>query len=79
MKREAIAVAMLMFLGACGTVSPLEPAAGEQLPPAPYGQEYQPTADELLEPSEQAVPQRNVELRERSEERKDDPYDLPPE
>lgn len=79
MKREAIAVAMLMLLGACGTISPLEPAAGEQLPTAPYGQEYQPNADELLEPSEQAVPERNVELRERSEEREDDPYDLPPE
>jgi predicted small lipoprotein YifL len=78
MKRIVLMAAMLA-LSACGTKAPLEPAKGEQLPPAPYGQDYQPTADELLEPSEQAVPERNVELRERSEEREDDPYDLPPE
>lgn len=78
MKRIVLMAAMLA-LSACGTKAPLEPAMGEQLPPAPYGQDYQPTADELLEPSEQAVPERNVELRERSEEREDDPYDLPPE
>lgn len=72
-------VAALLALSACGAKAPLEPAQGEALPPAPYGQEYQPTADELLKPSELAVPERNVELRERSEEREDDPYDLPPE
>ena len=72
-------MALVFALAACGTKAPLEPAAGQELPAAPYGQDYQPTADELLEPSEQAVPERNVELRERSEEREDDPYDLPPE
>ena len=35
-------------------------------------------ADALLQPPEQAVPERNVELRRRSEERANDPFDLPP-
>ena len=78
MKRIAITI-MALALASCGSKAPLLPAAGAELPPEPYGQTYRPAADELLEPSEQAVPRRNVELRERSEEREDDPFDLPPE
>ena len=37
------------------------------------------TAEELLEPSPQARPERSIELRSESEEREDDPFDLPPE
>ena len=36
------------------------------------------TAEELLVRPQQAAPTRNVELRTRSEEREDDPFDLPP-
>jgi hypothetical protein len=39
----------------------------------------QPTADELLRLDTQAAPQRSIELRRRSEDRRDDPFDLPPE
>ena len=35
--------------------------------------------DQLLEPSTQSRPERNVELRRKSEARADDPFDLPPE
>jgi hypothetical protein len=49
------------------------------LPPAPYGSDHKPSAAELLKPDPQAAPQRSVELRTRSEERQDDPFDLPPE
>lgn len=77
--KRIVSVAALLALSACGAKAPLEPPQGEELPPTPYGQDYRPTADELLEPSELAVPERNIELRERSEEREDDPYDLPPE
>ena len=49
------------------------------LSPAPYGRTDRPTAEELLELSPQAAPERNVELRRESEEREDDPFDLPPE
>ena len=46
--RTAIALAALAMLAACGQKSALEPVAGNSLPPAPYGAEVQPTADELL-------------------------------
>lgn len=66
-------------LGACGSTADLEPVAGNTLPPAPYGTAEKPSAEELLELDTQAVPERSVELRKRSEEREDDPFDLPPE
>ena len=66
-------------LGGCAQRTPLEPAAGQSLPVAPYGAKSAPDADALLTPPPQAAPARNVELRSRSEERADDPYDLPPE
>lgn len=66
-------------LGACGQRADLEPKAGQSLPVAPYGAESRPDAEELLEPGALAAPERSVELRRRSEEREDDPFDLPPE
>ena len=77
--RTAFALAALAMLAACGQKSALEPVAGNSLPPAPYGAEVQPTADELLALDPEAAPDRRVELRTRSEEREDDPFDLPPE
>lgn len=69
----------LLALAGCAQRAPLEPAAGSSLPVAPYGAKSTPDADALLAPPPQAAPQRNVELRSRSEERADDPFDLPPE
>jgi len=66
------------MLAACGQTAPLRPKAGKELPVAPLGRETRPTAKELLEVPTQAAPERNVELRSRSEDRKDDPFDLPP-
>jgi len=65
-------------LAACGARTELQPAPGAQLPVAPYGATEQPTADKLLLPGVQAEPERSVELRKRSEQREDDPFDLPP-
>ncbi|MBH5322063.1 LPS translocon maturation chaperone LptM [Aurantiacibacter sediminis] len=79
MKRIALALVATAALAACGQRAPLEPAAGETLPPPPYGASEPLTAEELLEPDPQAVPERSVELRRESEEREDDPFDLPPE
>jgi len=80
MSRAApIALALLLALAACGQKRDLKPAEGEALPPAPYGQNEPQTAEQLLEPDPQAAPVRSVELRSRSEEREDDPFDLPPE
>ncbi len=74
-----LVIAAAGVLSACGARRELQPLAGRTLPPAPYGREDKPTADALLTPPVQAKPERNVELRSRSEERKDDPFDLPPE
>lgn len=77
--RSAITIISLIGLAACGSKTALEPAPGMTLPPTPYGAEAQPTAEELLALEPQAAPDRSVELRTRSEEREDDPFDLPPE
>jgi hypothetical protein len=68
-----------LALSACGNRRELKPAVGASLPPAPYGRETKPTADELLNAPVQAKPARSVELRSRSQPREDDPFDLPPE
>ena len=67
------------LVAACGQKAELTPVAGQSLPPKPYGSEVQPDAQDLLAMDPQAAPDRSVELRTRSEEREDDPFDLPPE
>ena len=74
-----LACILPLALGACGQRADLVPPKGASLPPAPYGSEVKPTAEELLEPDVIAVPERDAELRRRYEEREDDPFDLPPE
>ena len=66
-------------LGSCGQKAALTPAAGASLPPEPYGSDVRPDTESLLELGTLAAPERSVELRRRSEERQDDPFDLPPE
>lgn len=82
MRRLGLAAVVMaaLLLGACGVRAPLTPPPGASLPVAPLGRETRPVADELLLPDPQAAPaNRTVELRLRSEERRDDPFDLPPE
>lgn len=78
MRQFAILIAGAALLGACGQRAPLEPAQGSSLPPAPYGSSERATSTQLLALDPQAAPERSVELRSESEERKDDPFDLPP-
>lgn len=73
------ALAALAALAACGQRAALKPLAGSSLPVAPLGSSEPRTVDELLAPTPQAAPERSVELRRRSEQREDDPFDLPPE
>ena len=79
MTRIASLALLALALAACGSQKDLVPAAGASLPPTPYGRADPPTAAELLVLDAQAAPERNVELRRESEEREDDPFDLPPE
>ena len=78
MSRPVAVLVLVVALAACGSRADLKPAAGRALPVAPLGRADRPTADELLVRSQQAAPARSVELRTRSEERADDPFDLPP-
>jgi hypothetical protein len=78
MRRSLAALAIVLALSACGVRHDLKPALGQKLPVAPYGREEPRSVGALLEPPVQAAPERTVELRKRSEERADDPFDLPP-
>ena len=76
--RRLLASALILGLTACGQSAPLKPAVGQKLPIAPYGRDGRETAENLLKSTPQAAPERSVELRKRSEERLQDPFDLPP-
>lgn len=76
--RSYLLLAVIASLSACGARTELKPAENAHLPPAAYGQAEPRGADELLEQDVQAIPERSVELRKRSEIRADDPFDLPP-
>ncbi|KUR80425.1 argininosuccinate lyase [Novosphingobium sp. Fuku2-ISO-50] len=68
-----------LALAGCGNRRVLKPEPGHDLPRAPYGSTYKPNADQLLKPPVESKPERNVDARVRSEERGDDPFNLPPE
>lgn len=78
MLNKAAVLALAALLAGCGQSAELKPRAGRQLPVAPLGREDRPGANELLAPRPQDAPQRTDELRSRSEDRQDDPFDLPP-
>jgi hypothetical protein len=78
-RARLVAALGLLALSACGAQRDLKPQAGQSLPPPPYGRTDPPTSAELLKLDTQAAPERSVELRRQSEEREDDPFDLPPE
>lgn len=69
----------LLALPACGSRQKLTPVEGTAPAPKAYGAPMIATPDQLLTPSTQSRPERNVELRRKSEARADDPFDLPPE
>lgn len=78
MRHTGFALALLLALGACGSQQKLRVAEGQKMPVAPALATKAPTADELLDPPPIARPERVNELITRSEERKDDRFDLPP-
>ncbi len=73
------ALAVLVALPGCGSRQKLTAVEGMKPVPPAYGAVGAAAPDQLLEPSTQARPERNVELRRKSEARTDDPFDLPPE
>lgn len=71
-------VALALLLAGCGSAAGLEPAPGRSLPVAPAGARATPTPRELLTPTTQQRPERSDELLRRSQERRADEFDLPP-
>lgn len=75
--RALLSLSVLAVLAACGSVEPLRPKTAETMPVKPAMAARAPTTEELLTPPANARPARQDDLR-RSEEREDDPFDLPP-
>jgi hypothetical protein len=69
---------LLLALSSCGLRKPLAPAEGQHMPRAPAMASRAMTTDELIAPPTVARPERLDELLQRSEERHDDRFDLPP-
>ena len=76
--KTVLALSLILVLSACGGTQQLKPKAGASLPPKPQFATTVPTPDELITPDDQARPQRNDELLQKSEKRRDDKFDLPP-
>lgn len=77
LKRVAI-LTLALALGACGGRVALMPKGGNTLPVKPETAGAVPTPEQLLTPDIQARPARSDEQLRRSEERRDDKFDLPP-
>ena len=75
---RAAMLVLALALSACGAKEALEPPKGQSLPVKPYGAEETPNADALLDPGIQSRPKRSDDVLRESQERPDDPFDLPP-
>lgn len=76
--RALLLLTAFALLAACGNMEPLQPKAGQGAPARPAMAARAPTTDELLTPPANARPPRQDDGLRRSEEREDDPFDLPP-
>jgi hypothetical protein len=72
------ALLLALALAGCGSPGQLKPPEGQALPVAPYGARATPTPRDLLTPTTQQRPARSDELLRRSDERRSDEFDLPP-
>lgn len=76
--RNMLIFATLVMLSACGQTVALAPKVGKSLPVKPQTASAVPTPEQLLTPDTQARPKRSDEQLLRSQQRKDDKFDLPP-
>ncbi|MEA3000542.1 MAG: hypothetical protein QOH04_214 [Sphingomonadales bacterium] len=76
--QRLILLAPLLLLAACGSRDDLRPVSAEKTPEKPAMAARAPTTDELLTPPPIAQPQRQDDGLARSQERKDDRFDMPP-
>lgn len=78
LRLRLIAGIALASLGGCGVQHELKPRSGTQAVPVAVGATKPATSDELMAQSPQARPDHSAEPLKRSQERQDDPFDLPP-
>ncbi len=78
MRIAPVAALLLLGLSACGSRMPLAARPGMEPVPVARGAEVPATPAQLMEPGIQARPDRSAEPLKRSQEREDDPFDLPP-
>ncbi len=76
--RAIIVIGAALALAACGNRTDLRPKVGESLPVKPIFAPATPSVSKLLTPDSQSRPQRSDEQLDRSRERRDDKFDLPP-
>jgi predicted small lipoprotein YifL len=74
---KALAAVLLIALAGCGAKGPLKWPEGTP-PPAPVGEKAPLTSEKMLEPPPQAAPERVDDPLKRSEERREDRFELPP-
>jgi hypothetical protein len=78
MRAGLIALSLAVALSACGGRVALKPKAGQSLPVKPETASAVPTPDQLIEPDVQSRPKRSDEQLRKSEQRREDKFDLPP-
>ena len=78
MKTLAALLTLALALLACGARTQLSPKQGAAMPVKPETANTAPTAVQLMTPDSQARPTRSDEQLKRSEERREDKFDLPP-
>lgn len=78
MTRALIGLTLIGLLAACGSRTELRPGPGMSAVPKSAEAEKPETPSQLMTPSSQARPDRRADLLTKSEERQDDPFDLPP-
>ena len=76
--KRSLTLGLALLLTACGNRGDLHPKTGETLPVKPMFATTTPTVKELIAPDSQAHPQRSSEEIDRSQDRRDDKFDLPP-
>jgi len=77
-KRVSLSLCVALVVTGCGNRTDLKPKVGGALPAKPLFAPTTPTVPQLLAPETQVRPQRSDEQLDRSRERRDDKFDLPP-
>lgn len=78
MIRPLALAALMLTVSACGARAPLRALPGSSLPIQGETAAARPTPEQLMTPDTQARPKRTDEQLRKSEERREDRFDLPP-